>query len=154
MSADVSDQKSPASNENSLKRKTLEEGGTESVAVKVSRGDTSEDTIVMPPADKATPAKPVRLCLGSQKPKIDASIKVKPTCSEVRKVFDDDEEIKEVMPPEARQRMRNKGRETPTSSGPNSFGKGRHGFLDRRAMLDRETRALMEAVSADADQNK
>lgn len=42
------------------------------------------------------------------------------------------------MPPEAKMRMRNLGRDTPTSSGPNSFGKGKLGFLDRRKVYERE----------------
>lgn len=38
-------------------------------------------------------------------------------------------------------------RDTPTSSGPNSFGKGRFGFLNRNALLERELEAYGETVS-------
>ncbi|VDK80243.1 unnamed protein product [Dibothriocephalus latus] len=55
----------------------------------------------------------------------------------------------EEMPLEARIKMRNKGRDTPTSCGPNSFGKGRFGFVDQRALADRQTEALAAAVSND-----
>lgn len=40
----------------------------------------------------------------------------------------DDDSEEEEMPPEARMRMRNVGKDTPTSSGPNSFGKTGQGF--------------------------
>ncbi|XP_023564499.1 PEST proteolytic signal-containing nuclear protein-like isoform X3 [Octodon degus] len=42
---------------------------------------------------------------------------------------DEDSELNE-MPPEVTMRMRNIGRGTPTSAGPNSFNKGKHGFSD------------------------
>ncbi|CAH8538358.1 unnamed protein product [Schistosoma turkestanicum] len=68
--------------------------------------------------------------------------------SKVREVFNSDEESEEEeIPTEARIRMRNLGRYTPTSCGPNSFGKGRFGFVDRRALLNKQTEALNEAVS-------
>ncbi|GAA50291.1 hypothetical protein CLF_104335 [Clonorchis sinensis] len=38
---------------------------------------------------------------------------------------------------------------TPTSCGPNSYGKGKYGFIDRRALLNRQTEALNEIVSDD-----
>lgn len=47
---------------------------------------------------------------------------------------DDDEE----MPREARLRMRNLGKDTPTSSGPNSFGKTARGFTDTVGVYKRE----------------
>jgi hypothetical protein len=46
-------------------------------------------------------------------------------------------------------RMKNVGRQTITSSGPNSFGKGSMGFYDHNAMLERQLKAAMEAVSGD-----
>ncbi|KER27653.1 hypothetical protein T265_05371 [Opisthorchis viverrini] len=55
----------------------------------------------------------------------------------------------EEIPEEARIRMRNLGRYTPTSCGPNSYGKGKYGFIDRRALLNRQTEALNEIVSDD-----
>ncbi|XP_021050204.1 PEST proteolytic signal-containing nuclear protein-like isoform X1 [Mus pahari] len=38
----------------------------------------------------------------------------------------------EEMPPEAKMRMKNIARDTPTSAGPNSFNKGKHGFSDNQ----------------------
>lgn len=48
----------------------------------------------------------------------------------------DDDEV-EQMPPECRMRMRNIGRDTPTSSGPNSFGKTKQGFCDSKKMFEK-----------------
>ncbi|KAH9278602.1 PEST proteolytic signal-containing nuclear protein [Echinococcus granulosus] len=78
------------------------------------------------------------------------NFKLQPLSGDVAKVFGQDEESEEEeMPMEARIRMRNKGRETPTSSGPNSFGKSRYGFIDRRALLNKQLEALNERVSGD-----
>lgn len=41
----------------------------------------------------------------------------------------DDDSEPEEMPAEAKMRMRNIGKDTPTSSGPNSFGKTKQGKL-------------------------
>jgi len=53
--------------------------------------------------------------------------------------FADDSEgsDEEEMPPEARMRMRNIGRDTPTSAGPNSFGKGKMGFNNHKKLYEK-----------------
>ena len=48
-----------------------------------------------------------------------------------------------------RMRMKNVGRQTITSSGPNSFGKTKGGFTDHNAMLERQLKAAMDEVSND-----
>lgn len=48
-----------------------------------------------------------------------------------------------------RMRMKNVGRQTITSSGPNSFGKTNTGFTDHNAMLERQLKAAMDEVSND-----
>ena len=53
----------------------------------------------------------------------------------------------EEMPFEAKMRMRNLGRDTPTAAGPNSFGKGKMGFCDRRAVQKKELAESMEKVA-------
>ncbi|CAL8082808.1 unnamed protein product [Calicophoron daubneyi] len=74
----------------------------------------------------------------------------KKTDEKLREIFNsEDESEEEEIPEEAKIRMRNKGRYTPTSSGPNSYGKGRFGFIDRRAVLNRQTELLNEIVSED-----
>lgn len=51
-------------------------------------------------------------------------------------VFGDESDDDEEMPPEAKLRMRNIGKNTPTSAGPNSFNKSSKGFSDPRGWRD------------------
>ena len=55
----------------------------------------------------------------------------------------------EEMPVEAKMRMRNVGRETITSSGPNSFGKTKQGFTDANKLFERQLKEAMDEVSND-----
>ena len=48
-----------------------------------------------------------------------------------------------------RMKMRNIGRETATSSGPNSFGKTRQGFIDANKLFEKNLQEAMDAVSND-----
>ncbi|KAG5316119.1 PCNP protein, partial [Acromyrmex insinuator] len=69
----------------------------------------------------------------------------KPT---VASVFNaDDDEEPEEMPAEARMRMRNIGRETPTSAGPNSFGKTKQGFCDSKKIFEKTLKKAMEEAN-------
>ncbi|GFG36398.1 hypothetical protein Cfor_06988, partial [Coptotermes formosanus] len=76
------------------------------------------------PAEKVTDAsvkKGIQIKLGSQKP-IQHSCAVKSQSSAAAAALNlDEEEEPEEMLPEARMRLRNIGRETPTLAGPNSF---------------------------------
>jgi len=76
--------------------------------------------------------------------KLGATAKSKPTAlnaklpAKVASVFGaDDSDSEEEMPQEAKMRMRNVGRETITSSGPNSFGKTRQGFTDTKKLYEK-----------------
>ncbi|XP_017782419.1 PREDICTED: PEST proteolytic signal-containing nuclear protein-like isoform X2 [Nicrophorus vespilloides] len=63
----------------------------------------------------------------------------------VAAVFNQDsDEEPEEMPPEAKMRMRNIGRDTPTSSGPNSFGKTKQGFSDTKKLFEKNMKEAME----------
>ncbi|XP_050532180.1 PEST proteolytic signal-containing nuclear protein-like [Daktulosphaira vitifoliae] len=76
----------------------------------------------------------------------------KPASKSVAAVFGDvSDEEPEEMPREARMRMRNIGRDTPTSAGPNSFGKTKHGFCNTGKLLEK---TLKEATKALVDDNK
>ncbi|KAK2162354.1 hypothetical protein LSH36_100g10013 [Paralvinella palmiformis] len=89
--------------------------------------------------NKASPA-PIKITLGSQKPK-EAPVtlpKTKLSAAAASAFNDEEDSEEEEMPPEAKMRMRNIGRETPTAAGPNSFGKGRLGFCDRQRMIQKE----------------
>lgn len=77
--------------------------------------------------------------------KLNAPVKEapKPAIIPVASVFgNDDDDDEEEMPPEARMRMRNIGRETPTSSGPNSFGKTKQGFCDSKKIFERQLKEM------------
>lgn len=69
----------------------------------------------------------------------------KPTVASVFNTDEDDEP--EEMPAEARMRMRNIGRETPTSAGPNSFGKTKQGFCDSKKIFEKSLKQAMEEVN-------
>ncbi|XP_060079463.1 PEST proteolytic signal-containing nuclear protein-like [Ylistrum balloti] len=90
---------------------------------------------------------PIKMSLSSQKPK-ETSATVKPKTAAVAKAFAEDSD-EEEMPPEAKMRMRNIGRDTPTAAGPNSFGKGRLGFCDRQKMVEKEIIKHIEEVGED-----
>ncbi|XP_068455502.1 PEST proteolytic signal-containing nuclear protein [Clinocottus analis] len=90
---------------------------------------------------------PISIKLGATKPKEPAP-SVPPKKSGLASVFneDDDDSEPEEMPPEAKMRMKNIGRETPTSAGPNSFNKGKQGFSDHQKLWERK----MKSQSDDA----
>lgn len=81
---------------------------------------------------------PFKLSLSSQK--TSKAVESKLVTTKVAKVFNDDEEADdtEEMPPEAKMRMRNLGKDTPTAAGPNSFSKGKMGFSNAQKVLQRE----------------
>ncbi len=76
--------------------------------------------------------------------------KKSPASSKVASVFNQDSDSdEEDMPPEARMRMKNVGRDTITSAGPNSFGKTKHGFVDSAKLFERKMQEAMNDVSND-----
>ena len=101
----------------------------------------------VPPPPQVTSKTASGLQIKIQKPKTPAltSIKpVKPLKSTVQSAFnlDSDDEVEE-MPDECRRRMRNIGRDTPTSSGPNSFGKTKQGFCDFKKIFEKQQKAMV-----------
>ena len=38
---------------------------------------------------------------------------------------------------------------TPTASGPNSYGKGKYGFVDRQKIIEKQLKEEMDKVSGD-----
>ncbi|XP_058130613.1 uncharacterized protein LOC131285969 [Anopheles ziemanni] len=63
---------------------------------------------------------------------------MKPIANAFRQADESDDSEPEEMPAECRMRMRNIGRDTPTSSGPNSFGKTKHGFCDSKKIFEKK----------------
>ena len=90
----------------------------------------------------------IKLGASSSSKKTEEDKVKKPT---VASVFnDEDSSDEEEMPLEAKMRMRNVGRETITSSGPNSFGKTKRGFTDANKLFERELQEAMDKVSNDS----
>lgn len=80
----------------------------------------------------------ISIKLGASKPKEPApTLSAKKPLASVFNEDEDDSEPEE-MPPEAKMRMKNIGRETPTSAGPNSFNKGKQGFSDHQKLWERK----------------
>ncbi|KAM6943102.1 PEST proteolytic signal-containing nuclear protein [Xenentodon cancila] len=86
-------------------------------------------------------ANPISIKLGATKPK--ETVPLIPTKkAELASVFNEDDDSEpEEMPPEAKMRMKNIGRETPTSAGPNSFNKGKQGFSDHQKLWERKLKS-------------
>lgn len=90
--------------------------------------------------------KGIQIKLGStSKPTVKAATVQRPTVAAVFNTDEDDEP--EEMPAEARMRMRNIGRETPTSAGPNSFGKTKQGFCDSKKIFEKTLKKAMEEAN-------
>ncbi|XP_069613793.1 PEST proteolytic signal-containing nuclear protein [Ranitomeya imitator] len=91
----------------------------------------------------------ISIKLGVAKPK-DAPPAAAPQKTSVAAAFNDEDDSEpEEMPPEAKMRMKNIGRDTPTSSGPNSFNKGKHGFSDSQKLWERNIKSHLERVPDD-----
>ncbi|XP_028609667.1 PEST proteolytic signal-containing nuclear protein-like isoform X3 [Grammomys surdaster] len=61
--------------------------------------------------------------------------------------FNGDEDSEpEEMPPEPKMSMKNIGRDTPTSAGPNSFNKGKHGFSDSQKLWEQNIKSHLGNV--------
>ncbi|XP_028723333.1 PEST proteolytic signal-containing nuclear protein isoform X1 [Peromyscus maniculatus bairdii] len=91
-------------------------------------------------------ASAISIKLGSNKPKETVPTLAPKTLS-VAAAFNEDEDSEpEEMPPEAKMRMKNIGRDTPTSAGPNSFNKGKHGFSDNQKLWERNIKSHLGNV--------
>ncbi|XP_078801245.1 PEST proteolytic signal-containing nuclear protein isoform X1 [Oryzias latipes] len=89
----------------------------------------------------ATKSNAISIKLGATKPK-EPVPSLPPKKPALASVFNDsDDSEPEEMPPEAKMRMKNIGRETPTSAGPNSFNKGKQGFSDHQKLWERKIKA-------------
>ncbi|XP_078537734.1 PEST proteolytic signal-containing nuclear protein [Lissotriton helveticus] len=125
--------------------------------------ESDEDSVAQPAAPKLSkigfavggkavqsqPVKPqaakvqagISIKLAANKPKEAAP--VVPKVHTVASVFNEDDSEPEEMPPEAKMRMKNIGRDTPTSAGPNSFNKGKHGFSDNQKLWERNIKSRL-----------
>ncbi|XP_025070591.1 PEST proteolytic signal-containing nuclear protein [Alligator sinensis] len=98
---------------------------------------------------KKAPA--ISIKLGANKPK-EPTPTLAPKTLSVAAAFNEDEDSEpEEMPPEAKMRMKNIGRDTPTSAGPNSFNKGKHGFSDNQKLWERNIKSHLGNVHDQED---
>ncbi|XP_070823593.1 PEST proteolytic signal-containing nuclear protein-like [Chaetodon trifascialis] len=89
---------------------------------------------------------PISIKLGATKPK-EPVPSAPPKKTGLASVFNEDDDSEpEEMPPEAKMRMKNIGRETPTSAGPNSFNKGKQGFSDHQKLWERKMKAQADKL--------
>ncbi|XP_046887099.1 PEST proteolytic signal-containing nuclear protein-like isoform X1 [Hypomesus transpacificus] len=89
---------------------------------------------------------PISIKLGASKPK--EPVPTLPAKKPLSSVFNEDDDSEpEEMPPEAKMRMKNIGRETPTSAGPNSFNKGKQGFSDHQKLWERKLKTQSDHQS-------
>ncbi|KAM7178152.1 PEST proteolytic signal-containing nuclear protein isoform 2-T2 [Macrochelys suwanniensis] len=93
----------------------------------------------------------ISIKLGANKPKEPAPVLAPKTLSVAAVFNEDDDSEPEEMPPEAKMRMKNIGRDTPTSAGPNSFNKGKHGFSDNQKLWERNIKSHLGNVPEDDD---
>ncbi|XP_023225903.1 PEST proteolytic signal-containing nuclear protein-like [Centruroides vittatus] len=123
-------------------------GGSNGAGIKkhkISMGFSRTFGSVTTHQEKKNPS-PITIKLGNQKSK-DSTPALKETSASVAEAFRQDSDEEEEMPPEAKMRMRNIGRDTPTSAGPNSYGKTRQGFCDAKKVFERQLRQKMEEVA-------
>ncbi|KAG7208501.1 hypothetical protein KM043_014725 [Ampulex compressa] len=114
-----------------------------------NQSDTKKQKLAFGFGKKAVGAdskKGIQIKLGStSKPTVKPTTIQRPTVASVFNADEDDEP--EEMPAEARMRMRNIGRETPTSAGPNSFGKTKQGFCDSKKIFEKTLKKAMEEAN-------
>lgn len=65
-----------------------------------------------------------------------------------------EDESEEEMPLHARMKMRNMGKDTPTSSGPNSFGKTKQGFTDTVKLWDKDPVKVAQILAEKAEKEQ
>ncbi|XP_075994615.1 PEST proteolytic signal-containing nuclear protein isoform X2 [Genypterus blacodes] len=89
---------------------------------------------------------PISIKLGATKPKEPVPALPAKKLGLASVFNEDDDSEPEEMPPEAKMRMKNIGRETPTSAGPNSFNKGKQGFSDHQKLWERKIKAQADKL--------
>ncbi|KFM76681.1 PEST proteolytic signal-containing nuclear protein, partial [Stegodyphus mimosarum] len=125
----------------------LEDPGPKKQKVTVGFNKTFGSIKSVASNEKKNPA-PITIKLGLQKTKENKPLSLlQKTSASVASAFNQESDEEEEMPPEAKMRMRNIGRDTPTSAGPNSFGKTRQGFCDSKKVFERQLKEKMEEVA-------
>lgn len=112
--------------------------------------EASESDSIKPAEQPATKKKPFFGIQMKLAPKPSVSLAPNPFLNKpkpptVAKAFgNDSDEESEEMPSECKMRMKNIGRFTPTSSGPNSYGKTREGFVNMSKIYEKQLKDLLK----------
>ncbi|XP_052244771.1 PEST proteolytic signal-containing nuclear protein-like isoform X2 [Dreissena polymorpha] len=152
----VSPQKRKADNEGEAitKKASKDDKPSGAAPINVSVGKKPGGISMNLGGSKKLGVPPIKMSLPAQVQKTEVAA-VKPKNEKIASVFNPDSESdEEEMPFEAKMRMRNVGRETPTAAGPNSFGKGNLGFCDRNKMIERDLQKQMEQLGEKADSRR
>ncbi|XP_048224354.1 PEST proteolytic signal-containing nuclear protein-like [Perognathus longimembris pacificus] len=134
---------------NLLSKNSSSCNGGESSSRSAEKRSAEEEAADLP--TKPTKISKFRFAVGSQTTKKPSAISIKPGSTKpketvptlapktlsVAAAFNEDEDSEpEERPPEAKMRMKNIGRDTPISAGPNYFNKGKHGFSDNQKLWE------------------
>uniref|UniRef100_A0A8C4QVP1 PEST proteolytic signal-containing nuclear protein n=1 Tax=Eptatretus burgeri TaxID=7764 RepID=A0A8C4QVP1_EPTBU len=124
---------------------------------KLVKSDAQDDSPPSSDADSQQPtAQPqnktaITIRLGATKQKQKDGISLRPKKADVAAAFNESDSEPEEMPPEAKMRMKNIGRDTPTSAGPNSFNKSKHGFSDNQRQWERKMKGKGEEIKPEGN---
>uniref|UniRef100_A0A673UD22 PEST proteolytic signal-containing nuclear protein n=1 Tax=Suricata suricatta TaxID=37032 RepID=A0A673UD22_SURSU len=91
-------------------------------------------------------ASAISIKLGPSKPKETVPTLAPKTLSVAADFNENVDGEPEEMPPEAKRRMKNLGRDTPTSAEPNSLNKGKHGFSDNQKQWEQNIKSHLGNV--------
>ena len=80
----------------------------------------------------------------TEKSKEKIDIITRPKKGSVAAAFNEESDEEEEIPKEAQMRMRNLGKDTITSSGPNSFNKGKQGFTNYNKIREKELKLVKD----------
>ncbi|XP_049272992.1 PEST proteolytic signal-containing nuclear protein [Rhipicephalus sanguineus] len=144
------DDQEPASPVDAEKRKLDDGEGATDDAVKkpkLTMGFSRTFSSAKATEEKKPGPAPISIKFGGTKSKEQKAPVKKSSSLSVAEAFNQSSDEEEEMPPEAKMRMRNIGRDTPTSAGPNSFGKTRKGFCDIKKVFERDLKSKMNEVA-------
>ncbi|XP_050027609.1 PEST proteolytic signal-containing nuclear protein-like [Dermacentor andersoni] len=143
------EERESASPVDSEKRKLGDEEGGDDAAKKpkITMGFSRTFSSAKATEEKKPGPAPISIKFGGPKSKEQKAPMKKSSSLSVAEAFNQSSDEEEEMPPEAKMRMRNIGRDTPTSAGPNSFGKTRKGFCDVKKVFERDLKSKMNEVA-------
>lgn len=148
-SDDDDEQQSPVTTDAEKRKLADGEGAGDEAAVKkpkITMGFSRTFSSAKAADERKPGPAPISIKFGTAKTKEQGAVK-KTSSLSVAEAFNQSSDEEEEMPPEAKMRMRNIGRDTPTSAGPNSFGKTRKGFCDVKKVFERDLKSKMNEVA-------